>query len=283
MLSARKANLIVGNSADEAVIELHFPASSFLFERSSVFALTGADFSAAIDGHFIPLNKPIAVAENSILRFKRPVSGTRSYLSVSGGFEIPKWLNSYSTNFKAGIGGMHGSRLRKDDVIPFQNKSFKSRVIKELLPLTNAGDENLPIMFLPGNEWDWLSATNKDDFLKPGFTISHQADRMGYRLSGKQIYLKEKMDLVSSPVSFGTIQLLPDGNLILLMADHQTTGGYPRIGTVISAHHSILAQKRPGDQIHFELTDILTAEKLLFHEEEELLAIDHFFKNNFEK
>lgn len=278
LYALREGNILAGNVPDEAVIELHFPASAFLFEMPTVIAITGADFSATIDDHFIPHYKTIEVSENSVLRFTNPVKGARAYLAVAGGFNLTKWLNSSSTNFKAAIGGLHGARLKKDDIIPFR------KTINDFMPFDesrynrNIQIESQSILVLPGNEWNWISENDKEIFIKSEFTISLHSDRMGYRLTGNKINPAKKNDLVSSPVCFGTIQLLPDGNLILLMADHQTTGGYPRIATVITAHHSILAQKKPGDRIRFEFTDLLTAEKLLFHKEDELVAMGNFNK-----
>jgi antagonist of KipI len=106
--------------------------------------------------------------------------------------------------------------------------------------------------------------------LEDNFTIHPFSDRMGYQLNGVDIKRKQNTELVSSAVSFGTIQLLPSGQLIVLMADHQTTGGYPRLGHVISAHLPKLAQLRPSDCIHFIKTDIATAEQLLIAQQQEL-------------
>ncbi len=270
--ASRKANLIVGNAMDEAVIELHFPASAFLFERPAVIALTGADFSATIDDQFIANNTSVSVHEKSVLRFTHPKNGARSYLAIRGRIEISKWLNSYSTHLKAGIGGLHGTRLKKDDIIFFSQKSSDIISYKNLNQLLNPVDEIHVVNVLSGNEWNWLSENDQGIFLNSEYSISPKSDRMGYKLIGGKINIAGKTDLVSSPVCFGTIQILPDGSLILLMADHQTTGGYPRIASVITAHHSILAQKRPGDHIRFELTDILTAEKLLFQKEDEIIG-----------
>jgi antagonist of KipI len=101
---------------------------------------------------------------------------------------------------------------------------------------------------------------------------------MGYKLNGNSIEVLKKAELVSSPVCFGTVQLLPDGQLVLLMADHQTTGGYPRIAHVITAHHSAIAQKNPGDVLRFKMTDMITAEKLLFQQENELEILSNIIK-----
>ncbi len=273
--ASRMANFLVGNEPEDAVIELHFPASAFLFSLPAVIALTGADFSATIDEQFVPHHKAVTIPEKSVLRFTNHINGARCYLAVAGGFELTKWLDSYSTNFKAAIGGFQGTRLRKDDIILFAKKKSDRLLIDKLRHIQITGDETQPILVLPGNEWNWLSENEKEAFIRSEFIISPQSDRMGYKLVGNKISPINKMELVSSPVCFGTIQLLPDGNLILLMADHQTTGGYPGIATVITAHHSILAQKRPGSLIHFALTDIMTAEKLLFKKEEEFISLQN--------
>ncbi len=123
---------------------------------------------------------------------------------------------------------------------------------------------------MPGNEWDWLTEESQKNFLNNKFIITPNSDRMGYRLSAELLNSKNNEELVSSAVCFGTVQLLPDGRLILLMSDHQTTGGYPRIAHVISAHHSRLAQLKPGDEIKFGMTDQATAESLLWKQQQHL-------------
>jgi antagonist of KipI len=124
--------------------------------------------------------------------------------------------------------------------------------------------------FLKGNEWDKLTPTSRYNFEENNFLIHPSSDRMGYRLKGAALELTEKTELVSSAVCFGTLQLLPGSELVLLMADHQTTGGYPRLGHVISAHLPKLAQLRPSDTIQFHVVDQETAETLLFSRDREL-------------
>ncbi|MFZ1676747.1 MAG: biotin-dependent carboxyltransferase family protein [Saprospiraceae bacterium] len=272
-LASSKANLIVNNDMHEAVIELHFPASILQFEQSVHIAITGADFSARIDGEKIPQDEQVFIRKNSILTFEHPVIGARAYLAIKGGLDIPQWLQSWSTNMKAACGGWQGRRLMKGDSISFRkayvsgsSPSSLGAMIKSSLPKSNVNK----VLVLQGHEWNWLSHETQDLFLSSGFTISNHSDRMGYRLSGPPLHHAVQEELVSSPVCFGTIQLLPDGQLMLLMADHQTTGGYPRIAYVISAHASFVAQKRPGDSLHFELTDIAVAENLLFEQFHEI-------------
>ncbi len=272
-LASAKANLIVNNDIHEAVIELHFPASIIQFQLSVYIAITGADFSASIDGKKIPQDEQVYIQKNSILTFEHHVIGARAYLAIKGGLDIPQWLQSWSTNLKAACGGWHGRRLMKGDLIPFRkpyvsgsSPSSYDAMIKSSVQEINVNK----VLVLQGHEWNWLSPDAQDLFLSSGFIISNHSDRMGYRLTGPTLHHAVQEELVSSPVCFGTIQLLPDGQLMLLMADHQTTGGYPRIAYVISAHVSFVAQKRPGDSLHFELTDIAVAENLLFEQFHEI-------------
>ena len=282
--SARVANILVDNKKSEAVIELHFPASEFIFEEPALITVCGADFSPNVNGEEIPCWQPVLINKYSILQFYGLKKGTRAYLAVHGGFTIPVWLNSYSTNLKAGTGGLNGRALQKEDeiAIPLLEPELLSLLGKKefmVLPWKAdiAWDENetKAISILQGNEWDRLPETSKESIQNQVFSITHQSDRMGYRLQGDTLSLLTNEELISSAVSFGTIQLLPDGQLIVLMADHQTTGGYPRVGHVISSHHSRLAQMKTGDKIRFRFTDQQTAEELLVKQQQHLLQLQN--------
>jgi len=138
---------------------------------------------------------------------------------------------------------------------------------------------------MAGAETDLLSPLSKEKFLTSSFIIRHQSNRMGYRLEGPPLLLNQRVDLISSVVDFGTIQLLPDGNLIILMADHQTTGGYPRIASVIKADLPKLAQLNPTEEINFKMISSLEAETELLSREKQLAELKHVcllhFKNFF--
>jgi antagonist of KipI len=288
--SAQAANMLVGNETNEPIIEMHFPASIFLFEQEAMIAIAGADFSATINGDDIPLCQPVIVAKNSILQFQKWKQGARCYLAIREKLNIQKWLNSYSTNVKANSGGLAGRTLQKDDVIIFRDRSIYLALPhdSDVLPLPWKADvrwTNAPIdriAIAPGNEWDWLTEESRNNFFKEPFVVDSLADRMGYRLKG-MVKAKKNDELVSSAVTFGTIQLLPNGELIVLMADHQTTGGYPRIAYIASAHLPILAQKRPGDLIYFRLTDQQHAEDLLLLQQQHLLQLQNACKFRLEQ
>jgi antagonist of KipI len=277
--SARLSNALLGKELGDPVMELHFPASQILFEKETVIAITGADFSPTINGQPVPLHHPVAVNKKTILGFAKHQSGARCYLSVLHGFRLNQWMNSYSTNLKAGAGGVQGRALLKNDVILFQNGPSVSTFLHEkdiaVLPwkAMDIVDTRNEIEFVIGSEWHWLTPEAREIFQEHWFQITNEADRMGYRLAGQKLNPKEEEQLVSSAVGFGTVQLLPKGQLIVLMADHQTTGGYPRVAHVISAHLPVLAQKKPNDVIKFKLTTLEEAEKKLVTQKKYLLQL----------
>jgi antagonist of KipI len=277
-LSAQVANFLVGNNGHQAVIELHFPASEFFFEQPALIAISGANFSANVNGEEIPYLHPVLVSKYSILQFHGLITGARAYLAVNGGFDIPKWLDSYSTNLKAAEGGYKGRAFQKDDEIGIGTiAAFDSLLEKKefyILPWkADTGRASIvdeEIRVLPGREWDLLTEKSKEKIFQQSFTIASQSDRMGYRLKSEPLSMLNNGEIISSAVSFGTVQLLPDGQLIVLMADHQTAGGYPRVAHVITAHLSRLAQMRPGERINFSMTDLKTAEELLIRQQQHL-------------
>jgi antagonist of KipI len=290
-LSAQIANILVGNDTNEAVIEIHFPAAAFFFEQPSLVAVSGADFFASVNGEEIPCMRPVLVSKYSILQFHRVINGARAYLAVHGGLDIPPWLNSYSTHLKAAAGGYKGRHLQKDDEIAFRTTSDLSSLLEkkelEVLPWKaddDWGNNNTEeILVLPGNEWNRLNDQSKEKFFEQGFLITNHSDRMGYHLKSKPLSTITNEEVVSSAVSFGTVQLLPDGQLIVLMADHQTTGGYPRVAHVISAHHSRLAQMKPGEQFNFRFTDQQTAEELFIKQQQHLVQLQNACKFKLEQ
>jgi antagonist of KipI len=290
--SASIVNMLVGNPVNEAVIEMHFPAAAFLFEQDAMIAIGGADFSPTINGEIVPLWHPIIVNQNSVLQFEQLRSGARCYLAIRKGMEIKSWLNSKSTNLKAAAGGFHGRALQRGDSIGYQKQYVLSALLldKELSVLPWTADirwEPSPYLnyfsILRGNEWNWLDKSSQDNLAKEEFHILQASDRMGYRMDGGALSFTNKSELVSAAVSFGTIQLLPEGQLIALMSDHQTTGGYPRIAHVISAQLPRLAQCRPGDKINFQLMDLATAEKLYLLQQQHLLQLQNACKFRLEQ
>lgn len=280
--SLQVCNILVGNSPGEAVIEMHFPAAVFLFTAPALIALGGADFSASINGEPVPHLHPISVCKNDVLQFHKPMNGARAYLAVAGGLVIDPWMNSYSTHLKAKAGGYQGRSLQKDDELlfrqppPFPAKQNEFIVLPWQADINWWGKDPLKeILVLPGHEWERLIPVSKENFTITSFVIAKQSDRMGFRLNNRPLHGVTDKEVISSAVSCGAIQLLPDGGLIILMADHQTTGGYPRVAHVISAHQSRLGQLKAGETLQFRFTDQLTAENLLIKQQQHLLQLQN--------
>lgn len=293
MNAMKIANALVGNKLNEAVIEMSFPASTFRFTKPALIALSGADFSAKLNGQHIPLNQPVRVALSSELKFTKVLHGPWCYVAVRGGFEINNWLGSNSTHTKAKIGGVDGRFLKKGDRLNF-NMSMEEAETKIFPWRANVSDyyyswsvrtqtklAQTMIRCIQGNEFDWLTKKSQQDFLKRDFVISRQSDRMGYRLIGTSLKQTKNKELLSAGVSFGTLQLLPNGELIALMADHQTTGGYPRMAHVIAVDRSRLVQGRPNEEISFSFVTIQEAEDLLMIQERSLRQLQEACKFKF--
>lgn len=275
MNAMKVANALVGNELSGAVLELNFPASSFLFQQSALIALSGADFTAKLEGKNIPIHKPVFVPAGSELKFSKVVHGSRCYMAVQGEFDLPAWLDSRSTNTKANAGGFEGRVLKRNDELLLNTESNFADTVMVLPWTVNVSEFYSGETFrcIRGNEFTWLTKKSQQQVCKESFTVSSQSDRMGYHLKGLNLRQTKKRELLSTAVTFGTMQLLPNGDLIVLMADHQTTGGYPRLAHVISADRSRLAQCRPNEKITFQFIGLGEAESLAASQSRSLLQI----------
>lgn len=271
--AVRLINILLGNDENEAVLEMHFPAPQLVFDENAIAAIGGADFLPELDGSAAGNWRPIFAEKGSVLRFAGKASGNRAYLAVRGGFRLAKWLGSYGTNLAAGIGGVEGRKLKSGDRLAFRQKTFRRspgttvRIASSLLPFYSRFPT---VRITAGAEFENLNKRHRDLLAAQDFSILNNSDRMGFRLSGERISLSMPGEMISSAMSFGTIQLLPDGQLIVLMADHQTTGGYPRIGHVISSDLPLVAQLGAGDKVAFHLIEASEAERLALEFEREL-------------
>jgi len=281
--AAKVVNALVGNSPDEAVLELHFPAAQILFEYDALIAIGGADWNPMINDRPIPLWRPIFIRRNTLLQFPQIVNGMRCYLALAGGWNIEKWLGSYSTQPIAEKGGFKGRKLLTGDRIEFReyHLNWISRVHDDhiVVPLpwsANVGEiyaNPNSLSYIRGHEWDLLTETSRYAFSTQPFIVTQAADRMGYHLQGPHLHLKMPFDdPLPSVVVSGTIQLQPTGQLTILSADHQTTGAFPKLGHIISAQLPKFAQLRPGQPIRFYPIEQEQAEEMLI-ESENLLDI----------
>lgn len=247
----RLINVLLGNVEYAAALEMHFPAPEIVFEDSVDFAIGGAEFDAELNGRPIDNWRRFSASANDLLRFNGRRLGTRAYLAVAGGFEFDPPLGEQTVRIES------GTRLQVAEGSPPIQALIGLGISRNLITRYSRS----PIVrVLEGNETRLLTAKNEEMLFRQQFTILSDSNRMGYRLSGEPLHLLVEDELISSGVTCGTIQLLPDGQMIVLMADHQTTGGYPRIAHVISADLPLLGQLGPGDKVSFERVGIETAE-----------------------
>ena len=275
----RLINILLGNDEDEAVLEMHFPAPEIVFEKDAVFALGGADFAAKLNGEMLENWKPYRAETGTILKFTGKTFSNRAYLSVKGGFAVEKWLGSTSTNLTANIGGFSGRKLQKNDRLLFKvsGSRFQVQGFRFKVPNIKISASLIPfysrfptVRVVAGAEYESLTALSEQILRQKTFTVSQNSDRMGFRLIGESLFLLDDNELVSSAVNFGTIQLLPDGQLIVLMADAQTSGGYPRIAHIIETDLPLVAQLGANDRIAFQLISIEEAEDITLERERNL-------------
>ena len=282
--AAQLANSILGKSPEAPVIELHFPASSILFLDVAIISITGGNFQPVINDVACNRNEAIVIGKNSVLKFNGRKDGARCYLGILPEMNLACWLNSFSTNLKAKTGGWKGRQFRAGDEIPFSKKivipsnQILPKWAHRIFTITN----HHIIQILEGSEWHTLSESSRMSFQNDFFTISRLSDRMGYRLTGTVLESQDKCERVSTAVTFGSIQLLPDGQLVILMADHQTTGGYAQLGCVISADLPLLAQAQPGDSIGFTFTNMQNAEMKMMEQQNFLSTLKEANKTRIE-
>ena len=243
--STQLANQIIGNSKQDAVLEITLGKCILRFNNQSIICVSGADLSAGLNGSLIDLNRVIQVERNDVLSFNKPVLGARAYLAVKGGFQSPAKLGSRS--FYHGI--TKQVSLRKNDFLPIK-KIVNDKVLKYSSVKVNVGQKKKKKMLAyRGPEYDLLSLEQKAELSSVEFVVSNDNNRMGYRLEG---LLENKLpSILTSAVLPGTVQLTPSGKLIILMRDCQVTGGYPRILQLSEKAISRLAQKTTNDKIQF--------------------------------
>ncbi|MTT31867.1 5-oxoprolinase/urea amidolyase family protein [Terrilactibacillus sp. BCM23-1] len=292
--ASRLANMLVGNEEGEGTIEMTLVGPSIEFEQDMLISMTGGNFSPTIDDEKAPMWRPIYVKKGSVLTLNVCESGCRAYLAVAGGFNIKKVMESKSTYLLGNIGGYKGRALQKNDRLYVNEMSSIAKKIvqkvkfeadrgpfiapKWCIPSSYIPQAEPVLRFVEGKQFDQFSQQSIHDFCDKPFDISQKSDRMGYRLTGPKLNLKEPMELLSEAVSHGTVQVPPNGDPIVLLADRQTTGGYPKIAQVISVDLPIIAQLKPGEQVYFRKIDFSEAEALLLEQEKEIDQLKYSIK-----
>lgn len=293
--SHRFANALVGNDDNEATLEITLTGPTLRFDDSLMVAVCGADMTPVVDGAggtlALPHGRPVLIKAGSQLRFGVRIAGARAYLAVRGGFDVAAVMGSRSTYVRGGFGGFQGRALEKGDVL-----RVRSGRVPERAPAPPSGFENAAsdraaqtlsvpgspiiapavaiapvqaIRIIAGRHWDVFTVEARRRLLESEFRIAAQSDRMGYRLQGPELARARPIEMISEPVTAGTIQVPPDGQAIVLMADRQTTGGYPKIASVASVDLRLLAQMAPPQALRLQLITLGDAQKIYLARERE--------------
>lgn len=281
--AARVANILVGNDESSAVLELTLTGTSIKLTQEYMIAICGGDMTPTLDGVALPMWQPIIAPKGGIINFGQYHSGCRVYVAAAGGFKLEKVLGSYSTNIRGNIGGFAGRALRNGDVLDINEVEEGSKSYglwsslrqghKQLFNAQHfaiAQEKTATIRCIVGSEYEWLDDLSRTRFMESTWIIDSQSDRMGYRLQGPDLAMKEQKELISEGVVHGTIQLPAQGQPIVLLADRQTTGGYPKIAVVASVDIPMFGQLKPGDAIKFVPTTLEEAERLWLNSEQDI-------------
>ncbi len=250
--SYRLANDLVGNKPGSPVLEITLIGPEIRFQGSGQIAITGANISPMINGRRVKMYNPILVNEGDRLKFGKCLRGCRSYLAVRGNWEVKKWLNSASASTVDGKELTPDSIIQEGSVISVHDssKSVNARLFEGKKPSYSS---NQTIRMIAGPEYEQLTRNTIEDLFRKSFSISQDADRMGYRLNESLVDFNPENEVISSGIVPGTIQITNSGLPIILMADGQTSGGYFRMGNVITEDLDKLAQMKPGDQLRLKL------------------------------
>ena len=273
--SLKLANALVGNNLDLAGLEITLRGPTLLFQSDTLVALTGAQFSArlTIGGHELPcpLNRPVLLHAGDRLSIDQPLHGFRAYLAIAGGIDVVPTLGSRCTYLAAAMGGFQGRALKKGDSLRLGGDAHElaharfdqldrdsttadtqlHSVRWSVAPRSLPRDEPTVVRYVDGRHRHFFTPEALAAFESQSYSISPQSNRMGYRMLGAQLDRLQNGDILSEPTALGTVQVPANGLPIVLMADHQTTGGYAKIAEVITADIGRLAQLRPGQEVRF--------------------------------
>jgi antagonist of KipI len=278
------ANALVGNAPGEATLEVTVIGPELQFERDCLVAVCGAEFRGSF-----PHNRPVLVPAGARYSVGRAVRGARAYLAVAGGLAIEPVLGSRSTYLPGAFGGLEGRALKHGDVLPLGPEvealsrarfaALKNRIERSVRwsapPLTLPDREPILIHVVEGQHYESFEPASQRAFLESVWRVSPDSNRMGFRLQGPALERAraeggEGGEILSGPTCLGSVQVPSGGAPIALMADNQTTGGYPRIAEVVSADVARLAQLAPGGKVHFARCNLDTAAELRHHMQERL-------------
>jgi antagonist of KipI len=271
----RVANVLVGNDAAAAGLEITLGGLRLYFEDERVIAWCGGEFDVRIGPKSLPAGHAARVRAGEEVKFGRSQIGCRCWLAITGGVDVSVVLGSCSTDLRAQFGGFEGRTLHDDDVLPLGTRPGSSPPATEISTWTAPHDWTSPakrdpmLRFITGVDWKRFNASSIQRLTSEAFTVSPDSDRMGVRLDGPELKRMDNIDLISEAVAPGTIQVPPSGKPILLLGDCQTIGGYPKIAHVITVDLGVAAQLRAGDHARFSEVSLADAHRLLLERERE--------------
>lgn len=264
----RTANLLVGNPMGESALEATVLGPTLRFDADNVVAVTGADMGPALNGQPCPMYQAVAVKAGDQLKLGAAKTGCRAYIAFAGGLDVPQVMGSRATALQNQVGGYQGRKLAKGDRIGFRAPNPRLPLPRTAPVPAPAGKEAV-IRVILGPQDDMFTKEGIDTFLSQPYTVSKDFDRMGCRLEGAQIAHKTDGNIISDGMVSGAIQVPTSGQPIIMLAERQTTGGYTKIATVISADLPLAGQRKTGDVIRFQAVTVEEAHKLwkAFHQE----------------
>jgi len=276
--SHRLANALVGNEDELATLEVTLTGPALEFTDDRHVAVTGAEFEMTVDGRRVTPNTAIRVRAGERLDFGRRIRGARGYIAISGGIDTPRVLGSRATHVPSAMGGVDGRALKAGDELPLgppKGGHYRSGAGGRDFGSVRLQADQTPTVLrvLAGPQLDRFSARALDALQSAPYRIDTDSNRMGYRLSGPRLAHASGADIISDAAPLGVLQVPASGQPILLMADRQTTGGYAKIATVISADISLAGQLAPGDEIRFAACSPADALAALIAQEQRLMAI----------
>ena len=256
------ANLLVGNPEGAAGLECALAGPSLVALSSCVVAVTGADFQPTLNGEPVPSWTSLFLAEGDRLSFGGRVGGARVYIAVAGGIAGERWLGSVATQLLVGRGGLHGRALKAGDELSPAAPAARPLVAGQTLPEPSrpAYAAEPQLSAIAGPHVRRLATASRRAFYRELWMVGRDADRMGYRLEGPELEIAGP-DLISFGLALGCVQVPPAGQPIVLMADHQTAGGYPVVAGVARASLPLLAQLLPGDHLRFREVTVEVAQE----------------------
>jgi len=274
----RLVNRLVGNSAGTAGLEVLYLGPTFEVLSDSIrIALSGTGSTIELPdapGHIFPAWQSVRLERGQKFKINLAPGRVCCYLAIAGGFDLPPVMGSLSTYTRASLGGFNGRILSQGDELPLKLSSVSDHA-DQIFQRAPDRDEGSAIRITWGQQVDYFTDASLERLTAEEYTILPTSDRMGYRVSGPRLNHKDSFNIVSDCTAVGAIQVPGDGAPIILLADCQTTGGYPKIATVISSDLGRLASRPPGSQVRFKAVSIAEAEIIAHEHEATICAIEN--------